>query len=321
MVVATFNGSAHVLQQLRSIVDQTVHAAEVIVTDDGSMDDTIEVVRAFAEEVSTPVRLHQNATRLGYVENFLHGARLATGDLIAFADQDDVWLPDKVRRCVAAFAAPSTMAVVHSSRVVDDALRPEGGLHTGLLRAYLHGDELFVPHGSHLVFRASLLQLVDPERRPISVYGHGPQEHDEWAAYAARSCGRLVYLRDRLMLYRRHGAAASFEQGTGRLGSLGSAGATRGALAVQAAQARGVHLRGLAADAAPPLAATLSAAAARNERLAANLASREERIHAGTRARRVRALGGSAVAGDYGSRARGGLGALTLVRDAVAAIS
>ena len=87
VVVASFNGSEHIAEQLTSIAGQTLAPLEIIVSDDRSTDATVERVREFAARSSVPVVLIQSQHQLGYPENFLRAALSARGELIAFSDQ------------------------------------------------------------------------------------------------------------------------------------------------------------------------------------------------------------------------------------------
>ena len=75
IVIATYNGERHLADQLRSILDQTSPPNEVVVSDDGSDDCTLDLVRAFAASAPFPVHIYRNEARLGYSENFLAGSR------------------------------------------------------------------------------------------------------------------------------------------------------------------------------------------------------------------------------------------------------
>ena len=97
VVMATYNGAAFIDEQLRSLAAQTVLPSELVVSDDGSTDGTLVHVERFAEVAPFPVLVLRNTEPLGYGENFLRAARLATGDCIALCDQDDVWLPTSGR--------------------------------------------------------------------------------------------------------------------------------------------------------------------------------------------------------------------------------
>lgn len=97
VVMATYNGTKYLDKQLCSIRDQTLRPDEVIICDDGSTDQTVELVEQFIKENRLENwSITRNAKNLGYARNFLHAMELASGDILIFSDQDDIWLPEKV---------------------------------------------------------------------------------------------------------------------------------------------------------------------------------------------------------------------------------
>jgi glycosyltransferase involved in cell wall biosynthesis len=97
-VVTCFNGSRYLDESLRSILDQSHRPLEIIVVDDGSTDDSADVVRRYGDAV----RYHRQENR-GPAGACNTGLELATGDFVAFLEQDDLWLPDKTRRQLQEF--------------------------------------------------------------------------------------------------------------------------------------------------------------------------------------------------------------------------
>ena len=91
-------------------------------SDDGSDDQTIDLVQNFSRVAPFPVTLVQNRERLGYGLNFLNEASICAGSHIAFCDQDDVWLPQKIARISKILQSGSFDLVAHSARVVDRQL-------------------------------------------------------------------------------------------------------------------------------------------------------------------------------------------------------
>lgn len=99
--MATYNGEAWVVAQLDSILAELRPGDEVVVVDDGSSDRTVELVRA----VDDPrLRLLATGTNRGYVRAFEAALRECRGDVVLLADQDDVWIPGRRDRLVAALA-------------------------------------------------------------------------------------------------------------------------------------------------------------------------------------------------------------------------
>ena len=97
IVMATYNGGLYLEQQMESIVVQTYPNIEIIIVDDCSTDNTIEILQMFQQKYSN-IKLFNNAANLGYIKNFEKGCSLASGEYIALCDQDDYWHPDKLKK-------------------------------------------------------------------------------------------------------------------------------------------------------------------------------------------------------------------------------
>ena len=96
VIIATYNGSKFIEEQFDSILAQSVQPDEVVITDDGSKDNTREVVQRYIDEhdLNKKWHLHVNEKNKGYARNFLDGAMLTTGDIVFFCDQDDIWISE-----------------------------------------------------------------------------------------------------------------------------------------------------------------------------------------------------------------------------------
>ncbi len=96
VIIPTFNREATVLDAVRSALEQSYSCIEVIVVDDGSSDGTAKLLDDWSTKIKV---LHQTNAGPSAARN--HGARHASGDILAFLDSDDVWMPDKIERQVA----------------------------------------------------------------------------------------------------------------------------------------------------------------------------------------------------------------------------
>ena len=96
--MASYNGAEYIEEQLQSILNQSRPVDEVIICDDRSKDNTVEVVRDFIEKnsLSPAWRIEVNDKNLGYASNFMKAAKMTTGELVFFCDQDDIWLPNRI---------------------------------------------------------------------------------------------------------------------------------------------------------------------------------------------------------------------------------
>lgn len=100
VVMCTYNGARYLREQLDSILAQTYPIHELIVQDDGSTDGTEAIVAEYAARHPF-IRFCRNRAEKGVNGNFYSAMRLATGDLIAISDQDDIWEPRKIEWQVA----------------------------------------------------------------------------------------------------------------------------------------------------------------------------------------------------------------------------
>jgi hypothetical protein len=319
VVIASYNGAQHILEQLTSIAGQTLAPLEIILSDDGSGDGTVSRVREFASDSAVPVVIIENEQRLGYPDNFLQAALHARGELIAFADQDDVWLPQKLGYAAAAFRDPSVMQWLHESYIVDEQLRPwpDRGFHTGLAKRAGRADPFQPLHGSHSVFRADLLRFMPPVNRPASVYGPHPAEHDEWIKFAALVFGRVGWQPRRLMLYRRHQAALTrWAPIPSRRDVLRGLDPDRDVNVIRAALERGQYLERRAdAPECDGVRQQLLAAARQYRQLVPILERRVATRRGASRGARSRSFLLALVRLDYRRHRRGGLGTWALVQD------
>ena len=212
VALCTFNGSRYLQPQLLSIAGQSRLPDELVICDDCSTDRTVEIVREFAASAPFPVRLHVNEQNLGSTRNFEKAIALCDGDLISLSDQDDVWLPEKLRRSERALLADPGAGVAFSDAVVVNhrleavgySLWTAAGFTRRQRDAFRGGDAMplllrkQVVTGAAMVFRAELRELVLPIPETVV--------HDGWIALLAAATSGLAPVDEPLLLYRQHEA-------------------------------------------------------------------------------------------------------------------
>lgn len=222
VAMGAYNGARFLEPQLASLAAQTRLPLELVVCDDGSTDDTVAVLERFAATAPFDVRVVRNETNLGFGANFMKAARLCRGELIAWCDQDDVWAPEKLARCGAAFEAdPDAVLVVHSLQIGEESTGGGASVRGPLsryrsrrreeriLRRRPRHDALSAPieinaRGNCCVVSRRLLEAGD--RLMAFVPGSFEQfsGHDTWTSFLAPAIGPIVLLPDVLLLYRLH---------------------------------------------------------------------------------------------------------------------
>lgn len=218
ILLASYQGAAHIGAQLDSIAAQEHPNWTLSISDDGSSDDTVAICQAFAARHSShTVRLLQGP-RQRSTANFFHLLQavqpLSEHDLIAFSDQDDVWLPQKLGRAAQALAqlrpAPGQPALYAArTRLVNEQLQPIG-LSPLPERPLGFGNALLqnVCSGNTMVFNTELLRLLRLIQPSHSVW------HD-WSAYqAVTGCGGTMrFDPEPCLLYRQHAGNLIGSQG------------------------------------------------------------------------------------------------------------
>jgi glycosyltransferase involved in cell wall biosynthesis len=202
IALATFQGAAHIREQLDSFAKQTRLPDELVVSDDGSRDETCNIVREFGDQAPFEVRLEVNPENIGFAANFSRALSMATGDLVFLSDQDDVWQENKIARMVElAEANPEMLCLMNDAWLADGALNPSGKTKLGQIRASGLPDSEFVM-GCCAALRRRLLEFALPIPALM-------QAHDNWLVGIADQTGRVARFAEPLQYYRLHGGNTS----------------------------------------------------------------------------------------------------------------
>ena len=216
VVVAAYRGERHIAEQLESLLAQSRRPDEILVGDDSPDDLTERAVAAVAAQAPGVIRYLRNAPRRGISGNFLHLAEEATGDLIFFSDQDDVWLPEKVARLAQVMSQHLEIEVAGcNSQVVDEKLQPTakqlyGHLASGVVEKIAREPDFadivwprFAIYGHNICMRRSFLPVFQ-KMPPTAGVGH-----DIWLTQTAALLGKMLFVNEPLTLYRIHGDNSS----------------------------------------------------------------------------------------------------------------
>ena len=116
VAMATYNGAQYIEEQLESIRIQTMPVDEVRICDDGSLDDTVEVICHYIREhgLESSWSVEVNQENLGYASNFMKAVGLTNGDYVFFCDQDDIWIADRAERMIGLMEAHPDMLLLGS---------------------------------------------------------------------------------------------------------------------------------------------------------------------------------------------------------------
>lgn len=128
VIICSYNGEKYIIEQIRSIMAQTVPVDRISIYDDRSSDTTLATIAKFAETLSrqsaAKIHVQLNPVNLGYAENFMAGIQRAQADILFLCDQDDVWHPEKVEHFLAVFSHRDVDLIFSDGILIDAAGLP-----------------------------------------------------------------------------------------------------------------------------------------------------------------------------------------------------
>lgn len=199
IALCTFNGGKYISKQLDSIINQNyAYITEIVCIDDCSTDNTWECLEKYAQQ-DARFKISRNERNVGYIKNFERAISLTTSPFIAVADQDDIWLPEKISALMNAIG--NSLLVYSDNEYIDENdnslgikfsdkrwLRP---CKSCLNFAIYNGIS-----GHTILFNRTLLNYALPFNNTLP--------YDMWLAFQAVQHGEIPYVNLALVKYRQH---------------------------------------------------------------------------------------------------------------------
>ncbi len=206
ILLATRDGAKVLPDQLASLVDQTHKNWSLLVSDDGSKDETRAIVRRFARDHPGIRVTLLRGPQKGSAQNFLSLLRAAgRARFVAFCDQDDVWFPDKLARGLDSFRAKTGPAIYGSrTTIADESLRPlRPSPQFRRKPAFENALVQNVAGGNTMILNRAALDVL----QPASLKATHVVAHDWWCYQMVTGCGgELMLDQTPSLLYRQHDA-------------------------------------------------------------------------------------------------------------------
>lgn len=199
--IATYNGELYIKQQIESILLEISEDDEIVISDDSSSDNTLKIIEAFQDK---RIRIFKNQVFKNPIFNFEHAIKQATGDLIFLSDQDDVWLSGKVTAMLNALQEYDLVvsdAYISDSNlnVIKDSYFEWRNSKAGVIKNLIKNSYL----GCCMAFKRKLLDVVLPFPKNIPM-------HDMWVGMMAELFFKTGFIKEKLIIYRRHGGNATY---------------------------------------------------------------------------------------------------------------
>ena len=196
VAMATYNGEKYIKEQIETILQNLQENDELVISDDNSYDNTINIIKSFNDK---RIKLIAGPQK-GLKQNFNNAIKNTTGDYIFLSDQDDIWMPNKVDKICEIFKKSNYILIQHDAIVVDendnvifDSFAEHRKVKTGIIKNLIKNSY----HGCCIAFRKELKEKILPI--PDNIY-----LHDQWIGMIAEVEGKTYFLNEKLMKYRRH---------------------------------------------------------------------------------------------------------------------
>lgn len=203
IALATYNGEKYLQQQIDSLLAQTYQNIEIVISDDGSNDNTLKIIEDYCYK-NKNIFLFKNTISTGVNKNFEHAIKNCKGDFIALCDQDDYWLPEKIALLVNNIG--DNTLIYHNSLFIDSEGNSMNRTIADKMNCYSGTDSksflLFNCVSGHVcMFKKALLQTALPFPE-IKFF-------DWWLAFMATQNTGIKYLPENLVHYRQHNASVT----------------------------------------------------------------------------------------------------------------
>lgn len=185
VILATYNGSKHIVQQLESILNQLDPVDEVIIVDDQSNDDTLSKIKLYLEnkvQKEIQIKIKENPENIGPTKSFLKAISECTSDLIFLSDQDDVWMENKTKLLlekakelnnkVPGFCFSDLNLITFQGENLHKSFWQEWNFDPSLMRfrKFIIGNS--IPGCSMLINQAMAKELKFHQNTPIKYHDH-----------------------------------------------------------------------------------------------------------------------------------------------------
>lgn len=201
VALMTYNGEKYIKEQIQSILKNLTAEDEILISDDGSADKTIEILEEFQKQ-DNRIRILQGPHQ-GIKKNVEYALKNCTGNYIFLSDQDDVWAEDKVAKVMQIFEQEQCHLVIHDAQVIrekdKDKIEMESFFEfrnagAGVYKNIIKNSYI----GCCMAFKAELLPQILPIPDDIEM-------HDQWIGIINDKInGDSYFLKEPLILYRRH---------------------------------------------------------------------------------------------------------------------
>lgn len=198
VAMATYNGEKYIKEQIDSILNNLEKNDELIISDDGSKDNTISIIQEMQKNDSR-IKLLEGPKN-GVKQNFANAIKNCSGEYIFLADQDDIWNDKKVEKVLKVFKDKNVTLVIHNCEIVNENLEKTDKTFfefrnsgKGIIKNIWKNTYI----GCCIAFKGEMKDQILPIPNDIEM-------HDQWIGIINEKYGKSYFLDECLIKYRRH---------------------------------------------------------------------------------------------------------------------
>lgn len=199
VAMATYNGEKYIKEQIDSILQNMNEFDELVISDDGSTDDTVKIIKNFQKK-DNRIKFF-DGPRLGVKKNFENAILNTKNKYIFLSDQDDIWKKDKVKKVLKCFKERKCDLIVHDAVVFDD--NTNANIYNSFF-VYRNSGKGVIKNiykntyiGCCMAFDRKYINKIIPIPNDIEM-------HDQWIGIIIDKFGKSYFLDEKLIKYRRH---------------------------------------------------------------------------------------------------------------------
>lgn len=195
--MATYNGEKYIKEQIESILANMRERDELIISDDGSTDKTIEIINEYQDKRIKII----DGPRKGVKQNFANAIENSTGDYIFLSDQDDIWEKNKVETILKQFEDNNVSVVIHDAKVIDENLQTI----ISSFFEYRNSGKGVIKNLYKNTYIGCCMAFDKKLKKNILPIPNNIEMHDQWIGILGEIKGQGTYfLKEKLIQYRRH---------------------------------------------------------------------------------------------------------------------
>lgn len=209
VAMAVYNGEKYLKAQIDSILKQLNDNDEIIVSIDPSIDNSQKILESYQD---SRIKIIFGPGQ-GVVSNFENALKHTNNEILFLCDQDDIWCNDKVEKVLSVFEKENVNLVLHDAKIIDkdeniveQSFFEYRGCKKGIFNNILKNSYI----GCCMALKKELKQYILPFPKNLPM-------HDQWIGLVAEKKGKVFFLKQPLLLYRRHDANASSQEHAGIL--------------------------------------------------------------------------------------------------------